>query len=105
MRLLKKLFLCVLTLLITVLYSGLPVKAEEQYTVTFDPNGGTMENSKTVTRTSGSTYGFLAGEGKHFTSDEDYETLGFANYDFGSAVTISTKVSLDILNSNNTKQE
>lgn len=51
---LKKLFLCVLTLLITVLYSGLPVKAEEQYTVTFDPNGGTMENSKTVTRTSGS---------------------------------------------------
>ena len=95
MRLLKKLFICVLTLLMTVLYSGLPVKAEEQYTVTFDPNGGTMENSKTVTKTSGSTYGFLAGEGKHFTSAADNELLGYANYDFGSAITISTKVSLD----------
>lgn len=95
MRLLKKLFICVLTLLMTVLYSGLPVKAEEQYTVTFDPNGGTMENSKTVTKTSGSTYGFLAGEGKHFKSTADDELLGYANYDFGSTITISTKVSLD----------
>lgn len=98
MRLLKKLFICVLTLLITVLYSGLPVKAEEQYTVTFDPNGGTMENRKTVTKTSGSTYGFLAGEGKHFTSAADNELLGYANYDFGSAITISTKVSFDTFN-------
>lgn len=95
MRLLKKLFICVLTLLITVLYSVLPVKAEEQYTVTFDPNGGTMETSKTVTKTSGSTYGFLAGEGKHFASTTDNELLGYANYDFGSAITISTKVSFD----------
>lgn len=95
MRLLKKLFICVLTLLMTVLYSGLPVKAEEQYTVTFDPNGGTMETSKTVTKTSGSTYGFLAGEGKHFKSTADDELLGYANYDFGSTITISTKVSLD----------
>ena len=82
MRLLKKLFICVLTLLMTVLYSGLPVQAEEQYTVTFDPNGGTMETSKTVTKTSGSTYGFLASEGKHFTSTADDELLGYANYDF-----------------------
>lgn len=95
MKKLNKIFICVLTFLITVLYSGLPVKAEEQYTVTFDPNGGTMENSKTVSKTSGSTYGFLAGEGKHFTSTADDERLGYAKYDFGSAVTISTKVSID----------
>ena len=95
MKKLNKLFICVLTVLITLLYSGLPVKAEEQYTVTFDPNGGTMENSKTVTKTSGSTYSFLAGEGKHFKSTADDELLGYANYDFGSAVTISTKVSFD----------
>ena len=89
-----------LTFLITVLCSGQPVKAEEQYTVTFDPNGGTMENSKTVTKTSGSTYGFLAGEGKHFTSTADAKLLGYANYDFGSAITVSTKVSFDNFNSN-----
>ena len=95
MKKLNKLFICVLTFLITVLYSGLPVKAEEQYTVTFDPNGGTMENSKTVTKTSGSTYSFLAGEGKHIASESDNEMLGYANYDFGSTITISTKVSFD----------
>lgn len=95
MKKLNKLFICVLTVLITVLYSGLPVKAEEQYTVTFDPNGGTMENIKTATKTSGSTYGFLSGEGKNFASTADDERLGYANYDFGSAITISTKVSFD----------
>ena len=95
MKKLNKLFICVLTFLITVLYSGLPVKAEEQYTVTFDPNGGTMENIKTVARTSGSTYGYLAGEGKHIASESDNEMLGYANYDFGSAITISTKESFD----------
>lgn len=95
MKKFNKLFICVLTVLVTLLYSGLPVKAEEQYTVTFDPNGGTMENSKTVIKTSGSTYGFLAGEGKHFTSTVDDELLGYANYDYGSAITVSTKVSFD----------
>ena len=98
MKKLNKLFICVLTFLITVLYSGLPVKAEEQYTVTFDPNDGTMETIKTVTKTSGSTYGYLAGEGKHIASESDNEMLGYANYDFGSAITISTKVSLDNFN-------
>ena len=98
MKKFNKLFICVLTVLVTLLYSGLPVKAEEQYTVTFDPNGGTMETIKTVTKTSGSTYGYLSGEGKHIASESDNEMLGYANYDFGSAITTSTKVSLDNFN-------
>lgn len=64
-------------------------------TITFDTNGGTLDNKTTVEATTGSNYGFLAGEGKHFASSADNENLGYKSYDFGSTLTISTKVSFD----------
>lgn len=68
----------------------------EKVTITFNPNGGTLNNKAlTATKNVGDTYGMLSGEGKHFESSKDNENLGYANYDFGSKITISTKINFD----------
>ena len=72
------------------------VAAIEKATITFNSNGGVLNNKAlTVTKNIGDTYGMLSGEGKHFESSKDNENLGYANYDFGNKITISTKIKFD----------
>lgn len=75
---------------------NIETSAVEKATITFNTNGGVLSNKTLTTmKNIGDTYGMLSGEGKHFESSKDNEVLGYANYDFGSKITISTKINFD----------
>lgn len=67
---------------------------KEKYTISFNSNGGVLKEENILTMKSRDTFNTLF-EGKHFSSTDDDEFLGYENYDFGSAITISTKLSFD----------
>ena len=91
MKYIKRLFICMVTVLTMFFCIGIPAKAEEQVTITLDPNGGALSNSTTIAATTGSTYGMISGE-RTFDQSSDGYTLGYANYDFGSTLTASIKL-------------
>ena len=76
------------------------IYSNQKSNINLNLDGGTMPSGNTtVQKYTGETFGFLSGNRKKMNSANDSELLReYANYEFGSKITVSTKVNFDNFN-------